>query len=63
MTNRERLQRAVKDIEIVQSDAAISASPFCLLEDALRAVREAAGFVLDSDEIHASLAKKGYVVV
>ena len=54
MTNRERLERVVKDIGIVKDDPSISPTPFEYLLDAEHAVTQAWRFALDMEERDAS---------
>ena len=55
MKARERLQRVLRDIEKLQSDPAISPTPFSHLDTAAHAVREAGRFALDSGELYGSM--------
>jgi hypothetical protein len=50
MTNRERLQRAWRDIQIVSSDEAISPTPYSHLLGAIADLEAASQFVLDMNE-------------
>lgn len=50
MTNRERLQRALRDLEKVAADEAISPTPYSHLLTAATEVRIAGAFVLDMRE-------------
>lgn len=50
MTNRQRIERAITDIEKVASNEAISPTPFEYLYDAARELSSAARFALDAGE-------------
>lgn len=50
MTNRERLERVIKDIGIIKDDPTISPTPFEYLLDAEHAITQAWLFALDTEE-------------
>lgn len=50
MTNRERLKRALRDLEQVSRDEAISPTPYMHLRTACREAESAGQFALDMAE-------------
>ena len=50
MTNRERILRAIRDIERVQTNIVIGPTPYVHLQHAVAGLLEAARFALDESE-------------
>jgi hypothetical protein len=50
VTNRQRLQRALRDLDRVARDDAISPTPYSHLHTAIHEAQKAAAFALDMQE-------------
>lgn len=50
MTNRERLERVLRDLDLISQDEAISPTPYSHLRSALFLAQQAKEFVLDMRE-------------